>query len=46
MLKLRGRWRPEQALKAGDMPSALARREEGAQRQQQDGAAAMDEGEL
>jgi len=37
-------WRLEQALKAGDMPSALARREEERQRQQQDGAAAMDEG--
>lgn len=38
-------WRLEQALKAGDMPSALARKEEEQQqRQQQDGAAAMDEG--
>jgi U2 small nuclear ribonucleoprotein A' len=39
-------WRLEQALKAGDMPSALARKEEEEQqqRQQQDGAAAMDEG--
>jgi U2 small nuclear ribonucleoprotein A' len=37
-------WRLEQALKAGDMPSALARKEEEQQqRQQQDGAAAMDE---
>lgn len=37
-------WRLEQALRAGDMPSALARREEEQQRQQGDGAAAMDEG--
>jgi U2 small nuclear ribonucleoprotein A' len=44
-------WRLEQALKAGDMPSELARKEEEAQQQQQqqqqqqpDGAAAMDEG--
>ncbi|WIA28146.1 hypothetical protein OEZ86_010715 [Tetradesmus obliquus] len=38
-------WRLEQALKAGDMPSALARKEEEEQqRQQQDSAAAMDEG--
>jgi hypothetical protein len=41
-------WRLEQALKAGDMPSALARKEEEQQQQQQqqqqDGPAAMDEG--
>jgi hypothetical protein len=38
-------WRLEQALKAGDMPSALARKEEQQQQQQQqDGPQAMDEG--
>jgi len=40
-------WRLEQALKAGDMPSAMARKEEQQQQQQQqqqDGPEAMDEG--
>lgn len=37
-------WRLEQSLKAGDMPSALERKEQQQQQQQQDGSAAMEEG--